>query len=261
MGHTFARNWNAIFAFYLLCNLLVGSCAERSFEDITYPNDDSYDDENIDKRISRFVRIGKALSSFIRIGKNSPFQGTYGPSLEERNGEGLGFENDGNSALYNDDPFSYGQSPKRASSFVRIGKSLNDDDADIGEVKRGGAFVRMGKFPSAAYLRNRGRFHQIVPQPYYRRQGRIGHSFIRIGKRDTTDALRAAIANRPFTSEETRGEKVDSDADDDLWRYLPTLKQLERDDSSDGLEPDLSGDKRKSSFVRIGRLSTLLPCK
>ena len=208
-----------------------------------YPDTNSFLGELPEKRLSKFVRIGRGLSSFIRIGRDQPE--LYGYDEEDMGGEPfMGGE------PYDDDDGSAFESPefqspdKRLSSFVRIGRGNGlSEPLQDGFEKRGGAFIRLGKFPSSALLRHRGgMIHSIARQPYYRRSGRFGKSsFIRIGKRDTTDAL-----NR------MENEHPDGPLNplDDYRRYLRIGKDLDAEGDD---KESLYNTKRLSSFVRIGR--------
>lgn len=186
--------------------------------DFAYPPDtDDFDDTELQKRrLNNFVRIGRGLSSFIRIGKS----GLYVP-YDELEDEDDGFDDtDTNSA------FAKGHPDKRLSSFVRIGRGIAGPE---NYEKRAGAFIRVGKFPSSGYFR----YSENI-SPYYRRTGRIGHSsFIRIGKRDTSNTL---------NDQKTR---------EDLYNKYLELENKLGDENSD-LKTE---DKKLSSFVRIGRLS------
>ena len=187
--------------------------------DLAYPDIDDIDDTGIEKRRSRFMRIGRGLSSFIRIGKSgiyAPVDGLYDDDEYENDDQGQI-----NGAV------GKGYANKRLSSFVRIGRGMGYPR----EAEKRGAFIRVGKFPSSGYYHSR---YSGNVSPYYRRTGRIGHSsFIRIGKRDTSSTLN------------------DQKARDDLYgRYMELQRQYGGD------EQDMtSKEKKMSSFVRIGRPS------
>lgn len=77
---------------------------------------------------------------------------------------------------------------KRLSHFVRIGKSLSEDnDAN----KRASSFVRIGKIPSSAFVRIGREPGQSADNSDFGsldRMTRIGQSsFVRIGKREAVD--------------------------------------------------------------------------
>lgn len=222
----------------LLCRITVAEYDDLSeFENSEIPDESGYDD--LAKRVSSFVRIGRPKNSFVRIGKSPSLKDVY-EAIKEESGDDDGEES---SALNSYASSDFENPFKRAHSFVRIGRQpyYGPD-----EVKRGGAFVRMGKFPSSAYLRSMGRVHQIVPQPYYTRTGRIGHSFIRIGKRDTSDALQNVLddnLNIPIDDNQDEKEK------EILQKYLMLGEEM--DNLREGLYDN--PDKRMSSFVRIGR--------
>ena len=194
--------------------------------DLGYPDTDDFDETGIQKRrLSSFVRIGRGLSSFVRIGKN----GLYAPIDEVGDGDVDDYGNEGQGQR--NGAFGKGYANKRLSSFVRIGRGMNyprDNE------KRAGAFIRVGKFPSSGYYRSR---YSGNVSPYYRRTGRIGHSsFIRIGKRDTSNTLN------------------DQKISDELYkRYLDLERQLGEGNSDIKTE-----DKKMSSFVRIGRPSSFV---
>ncbi|XP_052801149.1 FMRFamide-related neuropeptides-like [Mya arenaria] len=222
-----------------------------------------------DKRLSKFVRIGRGLSSFIRIGRNKPSENIY-QGLDDGDDD-FGDSDDVTdySAFSDVIPDDYRQQDKRMSSFVRIGKNFESDEPDIYEEpeKRAGAFIRMGKFPSSAFLhRNGGRINSISRQPYYRRTGRIGHSsFIRIGKRDTTEALRKAefenqneisnVGDDQGKPSYYDGQQIVNDGNEQR-RYIRLGKDLDGDEHGNRYDYIPMGDlpdKRMSSFVRIGR--------
>lgn len=255
-----------------------------------YPDIDPQAASDLQKRLSKFVRIGRGLSSFIRIGRNY----LNGPSalyqLEDLPDDELTESNDG--AFYDFDPTNYESQENPAGPFVRLGRNYDDDAAENdmepgGVEKRGGAFIRMGKFPTSAFLHSRtGRVSQISPTKYYRRTGRIGHSsFIRIGKRDTTDAMRRLDTENDnqadsglerhhkyrneqetnetgYNEENRRWLKIGRDVDDpkydgDSSDFIDKT-DANVDDTKDILEHNLengqrSVDKRYSSFVRIGK--------
>ena len=190
--------------------------------DLAYPDIDDIDDTGFEKRrLSRFMRIGRGLSSFIRIGKNGVYAPVDGLSddVDEYGNEERG-----------QDPINAvvgkGYPNKRLSSFVRIGRGMGNPRESE---KRAGAFIRVGKFPSSGYYRSR---YSGNVSPYYRRTGRIGHSsFIRIGKRDTSNTLN------------------DQKTSDDLYnRYMELERQYGGDDAD-----MTSKEKKMNSFVRIGR--------
>ncbi|KAH3882418.1 FMRFamide-related neuropeptides-like [Dreissena polymorpha] len=212
---------------------------------------DDYDDldrgVDLDKRISKFVRIGKALNSFVRIGRDNPQSDLF--NYYSRNG------------AYNDiypiiNPDDFRDNQKRMSSFVRIGKSkipeFEDEDSYGADIeKRAGAFIRMGKFPSSAFIeRLEDRMNSFGHQPYYTRTGRIGHSsFIRIGKRDTSDALRKAHTEQDVEKANEGPHRLGDGVEgkDIIPRYLRIGKDL------DDVDGDMQTQKRLSNFVRIGR--------
>lgn len=78
------------------------------------------------------------------------------------------------------------------SSFVRIGKSSDDEDEGVEDQdfsKRASSFVRIGKIPSSAFVRI-GREDGLPAMDSvlgpFNRMARMGQSsFVRIGKRDT----------------------------------------------------------------------------
>lgn len=266
------------------CHILSQSYNDEaeSFEAFDIPDSDTYP-EDIQKRLSKFVRIGRGLSSFIRIGRQSPYDDPYfyqSANLPEATDDITGDSR--NSAFLELDSNNFDNPEKRMSSFVRIGKNYNarNDWRNFNTVKRGGAFIRMGKFPSTAFLRNRpGRVDGLAPEPYYRRTGRIGHSsFIRIGKRDTTDALKQRLEqNAKHVSYEKNTSSKDRKANDsenigtENRRYLKIGRDLFEHAGSDNEEnkeiktdeehmqqvkSQENVDKRLSHFVRIGRGDT-----
>ena len=230
----------------------------EDYADFDTPGLNSYSD-NVQKRFSKFVRIGRGLSSFIRIGRQVPFdeldvyQLANSPNAIDNDNSDTG-----KSAFFEMQPETFENPAKRLSSFVRIGRNYGDEDmlADNRE-KRGGAFIRMGKFPSSAFLRNRGgNVNGYTAQPYYRRTGRIGHSsFIRIGKRDTSDALRRMSENENINDDITKhlqntvGENdIDSILNDQERRYL----KIGRDNEVESNENDDDEGEGKR-YLKIGR--------
>lgn len=226
-------------------------------------NQDLIRDDDLQKRFSKFVRIGRGLSSFVRIGRDNPsheidfyqpgvLPGEYvnDPEISDFTGfQPNGFET----------PF------KRYSSFVRIGRDYgNEDDAQDVMQKRGGAFIRMGKFPTSAFIRNPEDFQGYTQPSYYRRTGRIGHSsFIRIGKRDTTNALKLSeqtdsdVKNRHTVQSDAENSTIDKADLQELIKYLYEQREddfsnKESTDSSEDLRKD-TDKKRLSNFVRIGK--------
>ncbi|XP_041365799.1 myomodulin neuropeptides-like isoform X1 [Gigantopelta aegis] len=176
-------------------------------------DDDNFSDDlsgGVDKRLSKFVRIGKALSHFVRIGKST-----------DDDNEGLDsdlIEDDADEKRATNHFLRIGKSPnhflrigkspnrfmrigKGVSRFLRIGKSDEDDkrsaskflrigksDSDFDDLqKRRNAFIRIGKIPSSAFVRI-GReplYAEMMKKPSsnFLRIGRGQSSFIRIGKR------------------------------------------------------------------------------
>lgn len=231
-----------------------------NFEEFEYPDEDTYPND-VQKRLSKFVRIGRGLSSFIRIGRQSPYneldfyQSSDIPdAIENEIGDSR------NSAFFELEPEHIDVAEKRPSSFVRIGKKYNvrNDFNDEIPVKRGGAFIRMGKFPSSAFLRTRpGRVDGIAPQSYYRRTGRIGHSsFIRIGKRDTSDALRLMLeqkaesnANHSNLNVKDGNANVSENTDTENRRYL----KIGRDTEAKLQYDKENTDSENRRYLKIGR--------
>ncbi|XP_060586950.1 uncharacterized protein LOC132742532 [Ruditapes philippinarum] len=229
----------------------------EDFDDFDLSSKDS-----TQKRFSKFVRIGRGLSSFIRIGRQVPFEKF---DLYQLANSPYGIDDDnsdtGKSAFFEMPPETFEQPSKRLSSFVRIGRNYDDgDELDDNINKRGGAFIRMGKFPSSAFLRNRGgSVNGYTAQPYYRRTGRIGHSsFIRIGKRDTSDALRRMSENENVqdTNDITQQVKstvgyndIDSLLKDQERRYLKIGREVEEINSEE--KPDDVNDGKR--YLKIGR--------
>ena len=210
-------------------------------DDIGYSDGDEFGDLQ-KRRLSNFVRIGRGLSSFIRIGRNGlylPYDDSINDDLEE-----IDDDSQGTSAFDNADKGGLSYPEKRISSFVRIGRGMADPDIYRPYEKRAGAFIRVGKFPSSGYYRSRFTGNK---SPYYRRTGRIGHSsFIRIGKRDTSNTLKNQAK------------------EDEYDRYMQLEKELAQGNLPDLAEDTYnyndikSEDKKMSSFVRIGRPSSFV---
>lgn len=218
----FSTTLTVLVSFLLSISSIVGANTDIvDVDNDLYPDANELGETELQKRrLSNFVRIGRGLSSFIRIGKN----GMYAPYADLQ-GDADEFDDDS-------DYLKARYPEKRLSSFVRIGRP--DPDLYQPLEKRAGAFIRVGKFPSSGYFRNRFTGNK---SPYYRRTGRIGQSsFIRIGKRDTSNTLKNQIAN------------------DDLYnRYLELERKL-----ADGSSDIKTEDKKMSSFVRIGRPSSFV---
>lgn len=231
-----------------------------NFEEFEYPDEDTYPND-VQKRLSKFVRIGRGLSSFIRIGRQSPYNELdfyQSPDIPDAIENEIGDSR--NSAFFELEPENIDTAEKRPSSFVRIGKKyhVSNDFNDETPVKRGGAFIRMGKFPSSAFLRNRpGRVDWIAPQSYYRRTGRIGHSsFIRIGKRDTSDALRLMLeqkaesnANHSNLNNKDGNANVSENTDAENRRYL----KIGRDTEAKVQYDRENTDSENRRYLKIGR--------
>ena len=184
--------------------------------------DDAPDD--VTKRLSKFVRIGKALSHFVRIGKSTDGENDGFVSDEGFDSDGFEGDEEKRAASHfvriGKSPSRFmriGKSPNRfmrigkgGSRFLRIGKSDEDDkrasskflrigkssDEELDSVqKRRNAFIRIGKIPSSAFVRI-GReplYAEMIKKPSsnFLRIGRAQSSFIRIGKRnaDQQDGL------------------------------------------------------------------------
>ncbi|KAL3841428.1 hypothetical protein ACJMK2_019580 [Sinanodonta woodiana] len=192
------------------------------------PMDDELSSQELNerqKRLSSFVRIGRdgkplganRYSSFVRIGRD-------GDDID-----------------------------KRYSSFVRIGRDMEKTE-DLAPQRRGSAFVRVGKFPSMAFLQSRDSLlRTLMEQPYFRRTGRIGHSsFIRIGKRDTSHALKLQLENDDL-ERINRFLRIGKEVEDALYGNVEAdpnaeTKKKIRETVSNG-----NTAKRYSSFVRIGK--------
>lgn len=285
-----------LFMFIVSSNVCLAFTYNDDNGDITrieFPEASTYYTNDINKRLSKFVRIGRGLSSFIRIGRPNPYEDVDVYQTDEIP-DPIDDELVDKSAFFDVDPDNIdAEKPnKRMSSFIRIGKAYDDvDNLETNNYeKRGGAFIRMGKFPSTVYLRNRaGRVKALARQPYYRRTGRIGHSaFIRIGKRDTTDALRrineqededdtSKLTEHYKYNEGLVGTEATEDDDNEYKQNMKIARDIEND--ADGIDNDIltqqarrylkSGrdvpnepthdytnnnvDKRLSSIIRIGR--------
>ena len=170
--------------------------------------------ENLNKRYSSFVRIGKSqpsekrYSSFVRIGKSQPTNKRYSSFVR------------------------IGKSPaasKRYSSFVRIGKSPQPD-------KRLSSFMRIGKANGLMK-----RLEEIIPE-----QSKRYSSFVRIGK-DLADAQ----SKRGHTSAFVRIGKNYEEIENLPQNYESPQKRLSSFVRIGKNSGDLQ--KKYSSFVRIGK--------
>ena len=233
--------------------------------------DGEKEENDVDKRKSSFVRIGRSAgsplmrraSSFVRIGKSLSSQGIPSASASELQG-------------YTDDV------DKRASSFVRIGKSSTYPRYLF---KRPSSFVRIGKksmgAPAARRASSFVRIGKSVGQPLddvnkrkssFVRIGksemeneaakRAASSFVRIGKSNEAEALRQHF----MTSQ------IDGLADDGEMKRASNFVRIGKSQQEEEGEADLhnfelfpvgddagesfeggSDEKRASSFVRIGK--------
>ncbi|XP_045175679.2 uncharacterized protein LOC123536528 [Mercenaria mercenaria] len=242
---------------------IVGQNYDEStdFDEFELPGAEGYTD-NLQKRLSKFVRIGRGLSSFIRIGRQVPFEeldfyqsADIPHAIDNENGD------TDNSAFFELEPENINKPSKRLSSFVRIGRNYNGGNVlpenDVN--KRAAAFIRMGKFPTSAFLRNRpGRVDGYNSQPYYRRTGRIGHSsFIRIGKRDTSDALRRMSENEnQYENGDLIQQLKNAQSDDEIESILKTdnsrYLKIGRDVEDESIEKGINETDNKR-YLKIGR--------
>jgi hypothetical protein len=277
MGHVWRNQLvTLVFTFYFCqCTALQFNDGNTDIAELDYlPEEPELIEDELQKRFSKFVRIGRGLSSFIRIGRNYPTDGfdlyrTDGNIENELGGYAI---NPDNSAVLGYTPNDNLTPIKRYSSFVRIGRNYEngDDNQGMEFKKRGGAFIRMGKFPSSAFIRGRGELNEYTEEPYYHRTGRIGHSsFIRIGKRDTSDALKriqhyqdnSNLNDLPNSESENDTNDADdkSNSNDNTDAFNQDIKHdthNEEDEGKDYLrivrQPEKE-EKRMSNFVRIGK--------
>ncbi|KAL4225126.1 hypothetical protein ACF0H5_015819 [Mactra antiquata] len=255
-----------IFAMHLCLVPALSYDDEETLNQFDFPDTDPATNSEIQKRFSKFVRIGRGLSSFMRIGRNFLSEPSAFYQLKDVPDDKYTDSNEG--AFYDFEPTDFETGDKSLSPYVRFDNEDGNEDENTGAVvKRGGAFIRMGKFPTSAFLGGRsGKVTQLSPAKYYRRTGRIGHSsFIRIGKRDTTDAVRRMNANeneddnngleRYHKYRDENGTKRwltfgrDIDDDKNVLEDLPDVSHTENDMEGNAAP----ANKRFSSFVRIGR--------
>lgn len=173
-------------------------------------------EDPLNKRASQFVRIGrgpyKRLSSFVRIGKRRA------PSSFVRIGKKSTDMGDAYIPVELPDP-----TEKRASHFVRIGKSVAEEE----EEKRASAFVRIGKALAEE-------------------QAKRASAFVRIGKAAPSQAELLKIMQG--------GPGIDNDKRASSFVRIGKSSGDVYTDAQ-GLEPMTEEEKRASSFVRIGRSS------
>ncbi|CAG5126626.1 unnamed protein product [Candidula unifasciata] len=190
---------------------------------------DGFKDTDVNKRASSFVRIGRypTMSRFVRIGRNpgSELNGNdeYDQDAvgsKDVSAEGYPLNSDVYEGLEDDDV------NKRASSFVRIGKSSSPFSEEPGrfaeDMKRSESWSRFSRAPSS--------FVRIGKAPSsFVRIGKAPSSFVRIGKSLTSFS-----------------DKAGSSAED--MESLETLNRFGRAPSS-----FVRIGKAPSSFVRIGK--------
>lgn len=191
------------------------------------------DSDSFDKRMSKFMRVGKGLSSFIRIGKNFPqsyllsdeYKHSLGPITE------MG-------ALYPGEKRDPEQEEFEPSldSFMPVDEGVGNEGLHTD--KRGSAFIRIGKIPTTSFARaGHQRYLASLKKRPFMRIGRLGHSsFIRIGKRDTNDAL------AKIQRENEDYYMLDGD-DKRASRFM----RIGKADNGE------NGNKRASRFMRIGK--------
>ncbi|KAK3608493.1 hypothetical protein CHS0354_010342 [Potamilus streckersoni] len=202
-----------------------------------YYTPDDMTDEPLDDELSsqELNELQKRPSSFVRIGRGSNRLGANKYSSFVRIGRDL------------DDM------DKRYSSFVRIGRDMEKTE-DRTPQRRGSAFVRVGKFPSMDFLQSReSLLRTLMEQPYFRRTGRIGHSsFIRIGKRDTSHAIKLQL-EKDDLERLNRFLRIGKEVEDALYGNVEADPNVETEKNIRDIVSNGKTSKRYSSFVRIGK--------
>jgi hypothetical protein len=198
----------------------------------------------IGKAPSSFVRIGKAPSSFVRIGK--------APSSFVRIGKDyLNYPEENLEADYNE---LSDLSEKRASSFVRIGKSdlgdnfldqsqssLEEAEDSSSEAKRASSFVRIGK-------------SQLTEDSG---EGKRASSFLRIGKSEPENEAISDLNKKD--SSFVLFDKTQQSGNSESSSLSPSEPSpASSDNFKDGDHPSkdepIKISTRGSAFVRIGKI-------
>lgn len=262
--------WNLTGISILVLVFFTSARSEEISDTFLLTDSNEGDSDSLEKRMSKFMRVGKGLSSFIRIGKNiSPSyllsdeqKHILGPlsEMELFPGDKMDPENDGlDSSL---------------DSFMPLDEGVDNDGLHTD--KRGSAFIRIGKIPTTSFARaGHQRYIASLKKRPFMRIGRLGHSsFIRIGKRDTSDALakmqrenegyflldgddkrasRFMRIGKGYTDENknkraSRFMRIGKNYDSELDKKASRFMRIGKSDGNDELK-----DKKASRFMRIGK--------
>ena len=264
--------------------LRIGRSVDNNFEGSMADDDDALDKEkrmssfvrigksgqgigsqDYNRRASSFVRIGKSdpakrLSSFVRIGKKSSDGDVQGMETDLTDDE-KAMENSLEDKYYNDYVDLYKQ-PKRASSFVRIGKKDDIDDHTM--AKRPSSFVRIGRNPDEVFddgnKRGTSSFVRIGRGGPFSRNAKGGRkrysSFVRIGKRDDEPEAHKRLSSFVRIGKSSPIDEGAYDAlaeENGIDKKASSFVRIGKSQSLTDEEVPFSQEKRMSSFVRIGK--------